>query len=304
MRSVPVFQVLAAAVLWASAGVAGGLAQPRLAPALLAEARAVIGGAVLLAMVGARPALRALRAGDRREVIRAAGAMAIFQWSFFASVETLDPGLAVLLAAAVGPFAADAIHAARSGAPLPGRWALLLGVLLLAFGLHALEGRGAALGVAFGAASGASYAWYADAAGRLARRAESPAGGAAATVLALAGASLALLPAAAAAPWGPPTASRLAVAAYLGLAATALAYALFIRGLSSMSASAAMSLLLVQPVAAAALEAVVRHAPLRREFVADLILSAGCVALRRFAPSVRVPPRLSRRPGRSVEPNP
>ncbi len=282
MKSLPVLQVLAAAVLWASAGTAASLATPHLPPALLAEARAVLGGLALVGVIGARTAVERLRASQWRDLVQVAVAMGLFQWAFFASIETLAASLAVLIASAISPFVADALLFHRRELARTARWSLLACVLLVGLIVPLASGSTGASGVVLALLSGAAYAFYADAAGRMLRTSGSSASAGVATVLALLGAAVALAPAAGAEFRQPFTASQLAVIAYLGLVATGLAYVLFLRGLASMSPSSAMSLILVQPVAAAGLEWILglQQSSL---FLGDVALVVAVVALRPWA---------------------
>ncbi len=282
MRPLPVIQVLAAAALWASAGTAAALAAPHLPATVLAEARAALGGLALIGVIGARTAIERLRVSRGRDVVQAAIAMGLFQWAFFASIETLPASLAVLLASATSPFVADALLFRRGELARTARWGLLACGLIASLVIPLASARASVPGVVLSLLSGAAYAFYADAAARLVRTSGSSAGAGIATAFALLGAAVALAPATAAASPQAFTTSQVVVIAYLGLAATGLAYVLFLRGLATMSPNSAMSLVLVQPVAAAVFECLLGVRP-PLLFVADLALAVGVVALRSWA---------------------
>src|SRR5262245_42808305 len=127
--------VALAALLWATTGLAGKLAPAGTSAAALAEARTLVGGLALAAVVAARSGWRPFRLAWGWPLVIASAALAVFQWSFFAAVHGAGSAAAAVVSAGVSPFASDALAAARSRGRL--RWAYLAGLLLTA-GLSSL----------------------------------------------------------------------------------------------------------------------------------------------------------------------
>src|SRR5690349_2974771 len=218
-------RVVAASLLFASAGFASRFAPPGVPAALFGVIRLLIGGMILTAFLGPRAVGSALLTLPRAPLVAAAVAMALFQWSYFAAVEAGGVAIATLVSAAASPVFADAIDAFRRRTwPQRNR---LAGACLIALGVACLaqsdDATGASLTLSLFA--GAAYAGYANSAARLE---QGQAGaGIASTATALVFAGLILLPGAASGAAAIFSPRGLLVAAYLGTAATALAYALF-----------------------------------------------------------------------------
>jgi DME family drug/metabolite transporter len=193
-------------------------------------------------------------------LVVASGALAVFQWSFFAAVQGAGSAAAAVVSAGVSPFAGDALAAARIRGRLSSAYGA--GVLLMA-ALTALplvpELDPMLAGMAAAVVSGIAYAVYAEIASQRTR--DVPAGPAPAyadvslalTALALLGAAVSLAPVAVAGAETLASLHGLTTVAYLGLIATALPYAAFVRGLRRLSAGDALALLALQPLAAAAI---------------------------------------------------
>ncbi len=242
--------VIGAALLWTSAGWAGDLAPSGWPPLALAEARLLIGGAALALWVGPRGVWLGLRTLPTRSLAPAVLAMAGFQWGFFAAVSGAGSGAALLLVTSVGPFAADLLDRDTGPRHLNVAWQMALVVLCagaLKLGAASLA---RALAVLAGVGSGIAYAFYARTAARLNQAASGRSGGLVTTTIALLGAGVLLAPITVQSEWPSPTARSWAVLAYLGLVATSLAYSLFAQGLRALAPSQALSLLVIQPVAA------------------------------------------------------
>lgn len=230
---------------WAGEAFPSGLP-----PIALAEARLLLGGVTLLLWIGPRAARAGFLAPPRRALVMAVAAMGAFQWTFFIAVGVLGSGMAILVTTAIGPVAAQAIAAARDGNRLGRRWQLAAALLGLA-GLAATGGSaGGGVGVLAAVASGVAYAVYAEVAAAFSLAPGQGRQGLVITGAALAGAGLLLAPVALRSPWPAPTPQSLGTLLFLGLAATALAYALFARGLRVLAAEQALSLLAIQPLAA------------------------------------------------------
>ena len=284
----PAWSAAAAALLFASAALAARLAPEGTPAALLGAARLLLGGAALAAVLGARgpAAWSPLPCGA---LAIAALAMAIFQWSFFAAVALAGAGVATLASAAASPVVADALAAVR--ARRRPKSSEIIGAALTLLGLGCLAGDAAqsGAGLALALASGAAYAVYAAQAARFER--QRAGSGLAATALSLLCAGGVLLPGALlhATPALPLLSVRaIAVVAYLGLAATALAYALFVPALRRLSAASGLAILLVQPLAAVLAAAVLFDEPVGAAHFAAAAGVALALAVRALDfPSIR-----------------
>jgi drug/metabolite transporter, DME family len=161
------------------------------------------------------------------------------------------------------------------------------GVVLLTLGGSA-GGTVSASGVALALASGAGYAGYAVAGKRMLDRGGTPEGVMAAV---FATGALILLPALALVPTADLfSAQGLALAAYLGVLPTALAYVLFARGLSRIGAGETATLTLAEPVTAMALGfAVLGERPGAAAVAGAALVLAGLAALAlRREPNLRI----------------
>ena len=249
-----------AAGLWATTGLAGALAPESASATALAEARTLVGGLVLAVFVGLRSGAAPFVQVIGWPLVAASAALAVFQWAFFAGVRGVGSAVAAVVSAGVSPLASDFLAALRVRR-LPRRW-IVLGSVASGAALFSAVVRGAPGtfgGLLAAALSGIAYAVYAEIAARpvrgLAERvADPPARGQAAslalTALALLGAAAALAPAAASSVWSMTSARGAVVTAYLGIVATALPYAAFVRGLRRMAPADALAVLTFQPVAA------------------------------------------------------
>jgi DME family drug/metabolite transporter len=265
MKTAP-WSVVAAALLFASAGVASSYAPPGAPAALWGEARLLLGGALLGLWLGPPALLGAWASLPRAPLAAAALSMAIFQWSFFAAVQAAGVAVATLASAATPVYFVEAIELTRSRrAPRAG---FVLAAALCALGLAILD-RLSGAGVSFALVSALAYAAYASATARL-ERSRMGGGGLASTAMALLLAGLLLLPAAGGGIAVLVTPAGLLVAAWLGAVATALAYALFVRGLGRMRPSGALAVLSIQAFAA-----IVAGATLLGEQVDASLLAAG-----------------------------
>ncbi len=246
--------VIAAGLLWTSAGWVGDDSPSGLTPIVLAEARLILGGVALLLWSGPGRAWAAGRSLPRRTLCLAVAAMAVFQWGFFIAIPDIGSSMTILLTTAIGPAAAQLLAAARTRVRLGRRWKLASALLAATAAASASNDPAALRGVLAAVASGLAYAVYASViAGDTDDR-----GGSAGTQslvttgLSLAGAGAVLAPFAWRSTWPALDATSLARLLYLGLLATALAYALFASGLRVLRADQALSLLAIQPAAAVA----------------------------------------------------
>ncbi|MEV7966799.1 EamA family transporter [Sphaerisporangium sp. NPDC088356] len=295
--------VVAAAVLWGTAGTAGTLALTGTAdPVALAAARLVIGGLVLA--VAAGPAARGLRVRGRRlPLVAAAGAVAAYQLCFFAAVGRTGVAVGTVVAIGSGPVFTGLLSWLYDRRRPGRRWTLATAAAVA--GCAALVSGGEAVGVdpagvLLALAGGLLYGFYAVTAARAITAGE-PSG--AVMGVMFGGAAAIMLPVLL---WrgtvwlGEPR--GLLTALYLGLAATALSYFLYGRGLRTTPVAKAATLALAEPAVAALLGLAVLHERLTAVSWAGLVLlGAGLVLV--ALPERSGPPAV--RPGPpDVEPAP
>ncbi|WP_169951649.1 EamA family transporter [Microbispora sp. H11081] len=254
--------VVAAAVLWGTAGTAGALATA--GSVSLAAARLVLGGAMLgaLALVTAHRARRRAGRGNvpdaatRWTLFLGAAAVAAYQLCFFAAVARTGVAIGTVVAIGSGPVFTGLISwIAGQGRP-SGRWALataaaVAGCAVLVTGGGGGAGGADAAGIALALLGGLLYAFYAVVAARaIGRGMES---GVVMGVL-FGGAAVLMLPVLVLT--GPAWLARpsgLLTALYLGCATTGLAYLLYGRGLRTTPVATAATLALAEPAVAALL---------------------------------------------------
>src|SRR4051794_21541975 len=271
--------VLFAAICFGTTGTAQALGPDGLAPAGVGAARILVGGALLVLIGGS---LRQLPKGP---LILAAAAVATYQVSFFAAVADTGVAVGTIVAIGSGPAIAGAIEWALDGRVPTKAWAAatalaLSGVTVLTIGngdtTISLPGVGLAL------IAGASYATYTLAAKRMLTHGHRPE-----TVMAGAfgGGAVLLLPVLALNHQILITPSGIALALFLGIVPTALAYVAFARGLQHLPAAETATITLAEPLTATLLGVIV----LGEHFNA---LGAGLVLLGLLvlaAPEVRRP---------------
>jgi DME family drug/metabolite transporter len=298
--------VAASALLWATTGLGGALAPAAATPAALAEARTLIGGLALALVVLFRSGTRPFAGIAGLPFVISSAALAAFQWSFFAGVRGAGSAIAALVSAAFAPFAGDVLAAIRARRS-PGL-GFTLGAALLGAATTALAsepaGRASSAslaGVLAAAGSGIAYALYADTAAQPQRRAsrahvgtgagstvgslDQPDASLAMTGLALLGASAVLAPSASSGVAALVSARGALVTAYLGLIATALAYAAFVRGLRGLAAPEALAILVIQPLAASAIGWLVLEERFDRGRLLATIVLLAAAALRSWRPT-------------------
>lgn len=250
--------VLGAAVLFGTTGTAQELGPDATTPLGVGAVRLLVGGLVLLAVLP----LLGSRTGEATALWRtpagaAAGACtALYQVAFFAGVERTGVALGTLVTIGSGPVLAGLLARGLLG-ERPGR-AWLAATALCVSGLVLLtllggEGDAAAdlPGVALALLAGLAYAAYTV----LAKRLMDDGAGAGPVMAAAFGlGGLLLVPVLLLQPLGwLATPGGLALALYLGLVATALAYVLFGRGLAVLPAGPVTTLVLAEPLVATAL---------------------------------------------------
>jgi DME family drug/metabolite transporter len=270
--------VLGAALLWGTVGPAQALAGDVMSPAALGGWRLVVGGTVLALLCrrhlrGLRPALRQ---GLVRPLLVCALATGVFQAAFLYATARTGAALATVVALGVGPVATGLIARLVTGEVLTRTWLISTGAAVLGCALLFVpDGAGPdVLGLLTAAASGVCYGLYTVYARRLAT--DHP-GIHLPTVsaLALLLGSVPLLPWMAGSVAALAQPAALGLIAWLGLAATALAYWLFSAGLRSTSAAAVGTLSLAEPLAASVLGVFALHEHLTAPAAAGSLLILG-----------------------------
>jgi drug/metabolite transporter, DME family len=251
MRSLPGPRsaVLLAAICFGTTGTAQALG-PAASPVAVGAARIVLGGALLVA-VARTIAVRLPRLDGT--VLGIAVAVAIYQLSFFAAVKLTGVAVGTVVAIGTGPAAAGVLGRLVNGERLTRRWGLA--TACAAAGVALLAGDGGATvdpgGIALAVAAGVGYAACTVLSKRLLVAGHAPEGVIAAG---FGGAAVLLVPVLAiAGPGFLASAGGLGLAVYLAAVPTALAYVLFSRGLRLLSSGETATLVLAEPLTAAAL---------------------------------------------------
>ncbi|WP_267593006.1 DMT family transporter [Carbonactinospora thermoautotrophica] len=243
--------VAAAAILWGTTGTSQALAPPGASSLAVGAARIAIGGLALLAYAAWRSGPKALRALFGRWPLALAGIAGVtgYQLLFFSAVRTTGVALGTLVTLGSSPILVGLLGYAlreRLTAAWGGATAIIVTGLALLLLPATAQVRWDGVLTALGAA--ASYAVYTVVSRALLMRGLS--GDVIIGVL-FGGAVVPLGIAASGADFGwlahP---SGLAVAAWLGLAATAFPYWLWIKGLSRVPVSVAGTMALAEPVTA------------------------------------------------------
>jgi drug/metabolite transporter, DME family len=242
-------QVLLAAVCFGTTGTAQAIG-PAASPVAVGAARIVIGGSLLVAI--ARSMRLRLPRLDGTTVGIAVG-VCVYQLSFFAAVKITGVAVGTVVAIGTGPAAAGLLGRLVNGERLTSRWALA--TLAAAAGVALLAGDGGGTvdpaGIALAVVAGSGYATCTVLSKRLI------AGGAAPEAVMAAGfggAAVLLVPVLLlAGPGFLATGAGVGLALYLGAIPTAVAYVLFSRGLRGLSSGETATLVLAEPLTAAAL---------------------------------------------------
>jgi drug/metabolite transporter, DME family len=242
-------QVLLAALCFGTTGTAQAIG-PGGSPVAVGAARIVFGG-LLLVLVARGLRVRLPRLGA--PLVGMAVAVAVYQLSFFAAVRLTGVAVGTVVAIGTGPAAAGLLGRLVNGERLSARWAQA--TALAALGVLLLASDGGTLvdptGVVLAVISGLGYATCTVLSKRMLNAGEAPEG-----VMAggFGGAGLLLAPVLILA--GPAfltTPGGLAMVAYLAAVPTALAYVLFSRGLRHLSSGETATIVLAEPLTAAAL---------------------------------------------------
>jgi drug/metabolite transporter, DME family len=239
--------VLFAAVCFGTTGTAQALGPDGLAPTGVGAARILVGGALLLLVGGS------LRRLPRGPLMLAAVAVAAYQVSFFAAVADTGVAVGTIVAIGSGPAIAGAIEWAVDGRVPTRAWAAATALALAGVAVLALQGSDATIslpGVGLALIAGASYATYTLAAKRMLTQGHGPE-----TVMAGAfgGGAVLLLPLLIVNHEILTTPGGIALALFLGIVPTALAYVAFARGLQHLPAAETATITLAEPLTATVL---------------------------------------------------
>jgi drug/metabolite transporter, DME family len=250
-------QVLLAALCFATTGTAQALGPDGIPPVDVGAARVLVGGALLAAL--ARFAPGGGRPWARGPVLLAAAGVVAYQLAFFAAVADTGVAVGTIVALGSAPALTGALEWVLTGRRPERRWIVATALACAGVALLVLAGGAdagvSAPGVGLAVLAGGSYATYTLAAKRLLGDGHPPERvmGAAFGI-----AAVALLPLLALDHPAPLLgAGGLALAAFLGVIPTALAYVLFARGLRRLTAAETSTLTLAEPLTAGLLGAAV-----------------------------------------------
>ncbi len=296
----PVLWVLLAAILFGTTGTAQALGPESTTPLGVGAARLVVGGTgllVLLPLLGHRTAA-ALRLWRTPEGLLAGACTAAYQLCFFAAVTEAGVAVGTLVTIGSGPLFAGLLAWLLLRERPRTSWFLATGLCALGLALLSLEGlRGSGAsptGVLLALASGLGYAAYTVLSRSLIQQG-APSEVVMAAAFGLGG--LVLVPVLVLQPlaWLAEP-SGWALAAYLGLATTTLAYVLFGRGLAVLPAAPVTTLVLAEPLVATLLGVTLLHERLPASGIAGAtmilvgLVLQGVVASRRPRDPVPVLP--------------
>ena len=249
--------VLLAAVTFGTTGTAQALGPDGSDPVTVGAARIVIGGA-LLALIGHLLAPRSDSRWPTGLILASGAAVAAYQLSFFEAVDRTGVAIGTVVALGSAPAMTGALARVMNGTPLTGRWAGCTALATVGILLLVLSGRSAEVepvGVLLAFVAGSGYAFYTVAAKRMLDDGHAPEavmgrafgmGGVLLLPFVLFG-DMAWIA----------SAGGAAMALYLAIFPTALAYVAFARGLRGLTPGDTATLTLAEPVTAAALGALV-----------------------------------------------
>lgn len=262
----PALAVLAAALCFATTGTAQALAGVDASPVAVGAARIVVGGGILglIALLRARPDRpRPLAPSGSAALLIAIGTLGVLAYQPLFFLGTRENGVAIGTVVALGsaPIATGIVDAIRSRRLPSGRWMLATAIALAGVVLvSGVTGGSVALGpggLLASAGAGMSYALYTVCGKALIERGWNStsvmgtvfgvAAIASLPVLLFAGTSWLVTP------------NGLALALWLGVVTTAVAYLLFGWGLARLSAVTVSTLTLAEPLGATLLGLFVLH---------------------------------------------
>lgn len=280
--------VIAAAMLWGTTGTVQAFLPPERAPLAVGALRLLVGALALVALALAQPVCRrALGSLPLGGITFAGVAIGLYNLLFFWGVTEAGIGIGTAITIGSAPFWATAYEGLvlrRLPPPLRAGGLILsvLGVAILA--TAGTSGAASPLGIALTLGAGACYATYSLATSRIGHRAPSTAIAAATFTIA----ALFALPVLFILPLGwLAVPGALATIAFLGVAATGLAYALYTWGLTRVAASTAVTLALAEPVTAWLLATFLVGEPVTGQSIAGALLVLAGLALVTVTPPKR-----------------
>lgn len=296
--------VLASALCFSTTGTAQALGPEGTSPVAVGAFRVLVGGLGLVAVAwwtsgrrGAGPAARlGLPSGPgvTAAAWRAGLGVAAYQVAFFLAVRTTGVAVGTVVALGSAPVVTGAIGWALGHGRPDRRWAAATALACAGLAVLVAGGRAAhvsVVGVLLALVAAAAYAGYTVASKTLL----ATGAGAESVMAAVFGAGAVwLLPAFLLAPVGWAATPRgAALVVWLGLVPTTLAYVLFARGLVHLSAAEVTTLVLAEPLTAAALGILLLGEPLGPTTVAGgalIVAGLALAAVRRGGPRPRPRP--------------
>ena len=292
-----------AAALWGTVGAVQEIGAPNAAPVVVAAARSLLGGSLLLGVVillGRWSEVGRLMRRSPGTALVTMVAMATFQFGLLTGVRLAGVAVGTLVSIGSAPVWAGLL-ATLAGRPPQRRWLVATACTIAGAAVLVVPHGGAesevSAGVLAGLLAGASYGTFATVSKRLM---ESGTGGIPVMAVALSGAGVLLAPVLVAGDlaWIATLRGALA-AAWLGVATITLAYILFARGLAGLDAPTATTLTLAEPLTATLLAVVVVGERLAgTALVGALLLLVGLVAVGGRPPRPVAPPTEAPDPGR------
>lgn len=301
-----VVAVAAAALLWGTIGAANALRPADADPLAVSAVRVALGGSLLFAwalMHGHVQPLMRRAVGEARLVgliVLGAVSVAVYQLAFFTALTEAGVAIGTVVSMSTPPIFAGLFLVLRRATRLSAAWALstalsVCGCTLLAF--NGSESRLDTWGILMAAMAGLSFTAYSTAAAGLIDAGFAPSG-----VMGtfFAGGGLLLLPLLLILDAGwILTPTGLALAVYLALAATAVAYALYGRGLRSVPVTTSATLTLADPLAAAVLGLTIIGEPITPMVLCGIsVLFGGLLLAARSLRAAAAPRRRLGRTGR------
>ncbi len=299
-----VLAALAAAALWGTTGTARALGPGDADPVAVGALRVAVGALVLVLMAvgdrARRPPARPREGGALPTwvvVLLGGLCVATYQAGFFVGVSRAGVAVGTVVALGLAPVATGLLATVLGERP-DRRWVLatavaVTGVALLVVGAAGPSGRADAFGIAAAAVAGTAYAGYTITARSLLVRGV-PGLAVMAAFFGIGALMLAPVLLLVDVSWAA-TPHGLATVLWLGVVATALAYALFQHGLARLTARTVATLSLAEPVTAALLGVLLLRERLTTTSVVGLaVVVAGLVL-------VSLPSRRgARSPGRAA----
>ncbi len=247
------FYILAAAILWGTTGTAQAFAPEGASPLAVGAVRLFVGGVALLGIGLASGSFQRGQRWLRWSTLLAAASMAAYQPAFFAAVARTGVAVGTMVTIGSAPIIAGVLGLIFNGERPSRRWLLATTLAIVGCGFLVLSNGNLAIdwgGFGLALAAGTAYAVYTLASKELV--VQYPPNAVTAVVFSLAALFLAPLLFFVDLSWlAQPR--GVAVALHLGLAATALAYALYVRGLRKVKVETAVTLALGEPLTASLL---------------------------------------------------